>query len=117
MVDVPGVIQSLSALVMGSAYEMARVTALVTIEVPTARCAGQTSDAQAMEPVTSMGTATVNMAGQGNRWTVVFVYQRLFAVVTGRVTTTWRLTKTNLVFVMTSTLGRTAVTVRSYSFY
>ena len=88
MGDVPGVIQHSSVLAMGNACEMARATVSLTTVDRTARCVGQTSGARVMEPATSMGPVTVNMAGQDNHWTVVFVRRRRYAVVTVHVTTT-----------------------------
>jgi len=88
MVDVPGVIQTISVLAMDSVCEMERATVLVITVDGTAPCAGQTSVAQAMEPATLMGTVTVNMAGQDSHWIVAFAYLRRCAVATVHVTTT-----------------------------
>lgn len=80
-VDVPGVTQPRSVLAMASVCGMARAIALATTVVRTAQYADQRSAARAMEPVASMETVTVIMAGQDNRWTAVFVYQMSCAVV------------------------------------
>lgn len=106
--DVPSAIQTPSAQVMESAYETVLVIALGIIEELTAQYACQKSDAQAMGTVTLTGSAIVTMAGQGNHSTAAFVHQRLSAVVTGRVTTTTKPTKTSLVFAMTISLDKIA---------
>lgn len=67
--DVPSAIQTPSAQVMESAYEMVLVIALGIIEELTAQYACQKSDAQAMGTVTLTGSAIVTMAGQGNHST------------------------------------------------
>ena len=88
MGDVPSVIRHISVLVMANACEMARATVSLTTVDKTVQCVGQISAARVTEPATSMGPVTVNMAGQENHWTVVFVRRRRYAVVTVHVTTT-----------------------------
>lgn len=112
--DVPSAIQTPSAQVMESAYEMVLVIALGIIEELTAQYACQKSDAQAMGTVTLTGSAIVTMVGQGNHSTAAFVHQRLSAVVTGSVTTTTKPTKTSLVFAMTISLDKIAAKVRKF---
>lgn len=82
------VIQPHFVLDMASACEMAHVIVLAITAEQTVRCAFQMCGVQVMESATLMELVIVIMAGLGNRWTVVYVFQRSCAVVMEHVTTT-----------------------------
>jgi len=114
-VDVPGVTRPRFVLVMDNVCGMGHVIVSAITVAQTAQCAIHASVVQAMEHVTSMEPVIVNMDGQGNRWTAVFVFQSSYAVVTAHVTMNSRVTRTSLVSVMTVTLAITVAKVRYYS--